>query len=104
MSAAHLLRHARARAGLTQRALAERTGVPQPAIARIEVGRVRPRVDTLEALLRACGSRLESEPRSGIGVDRSAIRELLRLTPAERARQAVQEARNLARVPSRRRP
>lgn len=76
----------------------------QPTIARIESGRVRPRVDTLEALLMACGSRLTAEPRLGSGVDRSAIRELLRLTPAERARQAVQEARNLARLPSRRRP
>jgi hypothetical protein len=33
---------------------------------------------------------------AGPSVDRSAIRELLKLTPAQRARLAVEEARNLA--------
>lgn len=38
-------------AGLSQRELALRTGVAQPTIARIEGGRVDPRVTTLERLL-----------------------------------------------------
>ena len=93
--AARTLRHARLAAGLSQRALAERAGVPQPTIARIESGASSPRVDTLARLLEACGYQLESVPRRGVGVDRSVIRELLALTPAQRARQATEEARNL---------
>jgi hypothetical protein len=63
-----------------------------------------PRLDTLERLLRACGVTLEPVPLLGDGVDRTAIRELLRLTPSERARLAVEEARALARVPVAARP
>jgi len=68
----------------------------QPAIARIESGDVTPRVGTLDRLLAACGESLESAPRLGVGVDRTMIRELLRLTPGARARLAVTESRNLA--------
>jgi hypothetical protein len=52
-----------------------------------------PRVDTLERLLRACGDRLAALPDSG--VDRSQIRELLRLTPAQRLARLTVGARNL---------
>jgi transcriptional regulator with XRE-family HTH domain len=89
---------ARRRAGLSQRALAEQVGVPQSVIARIERSGVVPRVDTLDRLLAGCGEALESRPRLGQGLDRTAIRQLLRLTPAERALLAVREARNLQRV------
>lgn len=95
MSAARLLRYSRRQAGLSQRDLAERAGIPQPTIARIESGRVSPRFDTLEMLIRACGKRFDLRARLGEGVDRSAIRELLRLTPTERARRAGIEGRNL---------
>jgi transcriptional regulator with XRE-family HTH domain len=95
MNAARPLRHGRLRAGLTQRQLAESVGVPQSAIARIESGVVVPRVDTLDRLLAGCGRGLESLPRLGVGVDRSTIRELLRLSPGERAQLAIVEARNL---------
>lgn len=91
-----MLREARRRAGLTQRQLARRAGMPQPAIARIEAGAVQPRVATLDRLLRSCGRALEPSRRLGVGVDRTAIRELLRLTPGERARLAAEEARRLA--------
>lgn len=47
------LRTARERAGLTQRALAARSGVPQPHIARIESGQVVPKPETVDRLLRA---------------------------------------------------
>jgi len=97
MRASQALRQARKRAGLTQRELAERSGVAQPAIARIEKGAVVPRVDTLERLLRACGQSLEVEDRIGVGVDRSVIRELLRLSPKERIVRAAEEANNLHR-------
>lgn len=91
-----MLRYARRRAGLTQRGLAERAGVAQPAIARIEAGRVSPRLETLDRLLAACGMGAELSARRGEGVDRTAIRQLLRLTPRQRLDLAVTEAANLA--------
>jgi transcriptional regulator with XRE-family HTH domain len=98
MSAGDLLKTARSRAGLTQLELGKRAGVTQAAISRIEDEEVSPRFDTLERLLDACGFSIEIAPRLGEGIDRTTIRELLRLTPAERARLAVEEARNLERV------
>jgi predicted transcriptional regulator len=97
MDTGRALRVARRRGGLSQRALADRAGVPQPAIARIERGTVVPRVDTLDRLLNACGHSLEVEHRLGVGVDRTVIRELLRLTPRERIQRAAQEAAFLER-------
>ncbi len=93
-----MLREARVSAGLTQRALAQRTHIPQPVIARVESGGVVPRVDTLDRLLAGCGQTLGALPRLGAGLDRTMIRELLELTPGQRARLAVREARNLSRV------
>lgn len=101
MNTATSLRNARRAAGLSQRELARRAGVAQPAVARIEAGGVVPRVDTLERLLRASGHTLEVARRAGAGVDRSVIRELLRLTPRQRLDLAVTEARNLDRLLSR---
>src|SRR2546430_2203341 len=49
-----LLSYARRSAGFSQRQLAERSGIPQPAIARIESGRSTPRLDTLAASGGAC--------------------------------------------------
>ncbi len=98
MNTATTLRNARRAAGLSQRELAHRAGLAQPAIARIESGGVVPRVDTLERLLRVCGHGLEVTRRAGAGVDRSVIRELLRLTPRQRLDLAVTEAHNLDRV------
>jgi len=69
----------------------------------VESGRSVPRVDTLERALRACGAELRAEPALGIGVDRTVIRDLLALTPGQRARLAVAEARNLERALARRR-
>ena len=56
----------------------------QSTIARIELGTVSPRVDTLERLLRVAGQTLTSEPRLGANVDRTVIKALLELTPKER--------------------
>lgn len=58
MDAVALLRHTRRCAGLSQRELALRAGVSQPAVARLESGRHRPSLTTLERLLSACGQRL----------------------------------------------
>ena len=97
MDAGRVLRQARRRAGLTQRELADRAGVPQSQVARIESGAVVPRVDTLDRLLEACGEGLESLPRPGIGVDRSLSRALMTTPPRDRLRTATVEARRNAR-------
>jgi transcriptional regulator with XRE-family HTH domain len=86
-----ILREARSRANLTQRALAALADVAQPAISRIERDRVSPRLDTLDGLLRACGLGLDLVERPGRGVDRTLIRERLRLSVGERARLAADE-------------
>jgi transcriptional regulator with XRE-family HTH domain len=52
---ADLLRRARAAAGLSQRDLARRAGVPQPLISAYEKGRRQPGADMLLRLVRATG-------------------------------------------------
>lgn len=49
---------ARNRAGLTQQQLAQRMGTTQPVVARLESGRGRPSMRTLDRLAQATGSRL----------------------------------------------
>jgi transcriptional regulator with XRE-family HTH domain len=61
MAAWALLREARTRAKLTQRALAERAGIAQSEIARIEGGRQEPGYATLERLVRGAGFDLKIE-------------------------------------------
>jgi len=48
----------RSRAGLTQKQLARKMGTTQPVVARLESGRARPSIRTLERLADATGSRL----------------------------------------------
>jgi predicted transcriptional regulator len=84
--AGRMLRRARRKAGLTQRQLAAKAGIPQETIARIEAGRVDPRLRTLDRLLEACGYGLEVEPRLGIGLDRTVIQGILAMAEPERVR------------------
>lgn len=49
---------ARQSKGLSQKELAELTGVKQPAIARLENGHISPSVDTINKLLAPLGKRL----------------------------------------------
>jgi len=49
------LRQARERAGLTQEAVAERSGVHPTEVSRIESGKRDPRIATVEALAEAVG-------------------------------------------------
>ena len=95
MKTARLLSQARRRAGLTQRELAGRAGVAQPAIARIERGRVSPSVATLDRLLRATGHIVEVAPLEGAGVDRTLIRAALTRTAEERVASAGESGRRL---------
>lgn len=100
MIAATYVNQARRAAGLSQRELSLRAGVPQSAIARIERGQQVPRADTLERLLKACGFELRLGPARGGGVDTSQIDEWLAFTPAERLARATGYGRMLDRIRS----
>ena len=93
-----MLRDARRLANLTQQQLAERAQVPQATVGRIEAGLTTPRVDTLEKLLRAAGQELSLRPRLGIGVDRSQIQALLRLTARQRLELATGDAAGIDQI------
>ncbi len=84
MAAWAILREARARAGLSQRALAARGETAQSEIARIEGGRQEPTFGTLERLVRAAGFdlRIELAPRDDH--DRRLIEAMLAVPPEER--------------------
>ncbi len=87
---------ARRRAGLSQRELARRSGIPQPSISRIERGLGSPTVNTLERLLRTCEMELEPVDLPGEDdVDWGRIRARLRMTPDERIRAAAADWRRL---------
>jgi transcriptional regulator with XRE-family HTH domain len=93
-TAATLLRQARTRAGLSQRALAQRAGTAQSAIARIESGQTSPTWETLERLLAAAdvALRTELEPRVVVGSHMlSEVPGILRMTPEQR----LEEVKNL---------
>lgn len=94
---ARLLQEARARAALTQRALAALAGTTQSVVARIENGQTNPTVDTIERLLSAAGFTVGMElvPRVTADpiveafkrdIDRSLLRRNLEKTPDERIR------------------
>lgn len=86
MSPSVLVRDARKHAGLTQAELAERAGVTQSVIARLERGSGNPTFLTLERVLHAAGHRLElSAVEQGLRtVDETLIEQQLALSPAER--------------------
>jgi len=87
IDAAALVREARERAGLSQRALAQRAGTVQSVVARIELGRTSPTLTTLERLLAAAGfearTELELSPVVGSHMLDDVAR-ILRLTPEQR--------------------
>jgi transcriptional regulator with XRE-family HTH domain len=57
------VRDIRRRAGLSQRALAARAGVPQPTIAELEAGRREPSITLLSRLAEATGYELKLSRR-----------------------------------------
>jgi transcriptional regulator with XRE-family HTH domain len=77
--------------------------VPQPSISRIERGVVSPSADTLDALVRACGMDLEIVEHPGRGVDRTLVRERLKMSPAERLRYTVEATQAVDRLVASRR-
>ena len=55
MKTAELIRNARRAGGLTQVVLAKKAGTSQPTLAAYESGRAKPRLETLQRLIEACG-------------------------------------------------
>jgi transcriptional regulator with XRE-family HTH domain len=96
VAASTLLRTARRRASLTQTQLAERAGLSQAEVARLERAGSNPTAVTLERLLRATGHRLEL--RRLDAVDETQLRERLALTAADRLAAFAASQRNLARL------
>lgn len=68
---AALVRMARERSGMSQRALAERAGTSQSVIARIELGQSNPTVGTLNRLIEATGYGVGTHLAPGPGLVRS---------------------------------
>lgn len=94
--AARLVREARKRAGLTQRALAGRAGTAQSVIARIERGRTSPTASTLVRLLDAAGFSLRSEIEPKPVMESHMLDDvprIQRLTPEERLRELANLSR-----------
>lgn len=91
-----LLRRARQDAGLTQRALAERAGTSQAAIARYEKARVLPDLPTLSRILRACGFDLRLELQPHDDHDQALVAENLRRSPGQRAELNRRATRSMA--------
>ncbi len=58
------IRRLRRERGLTQGALAERAGVTQAAVARVEVGDAEPKLSTLARISEALGAQLIVEVRA----------------------------------------
>jgi transcriptional regulator with XRE-family HTH domain len=87
------LRETRHRHRVSQAQLATRAGTTQSAISRIERGGVSPSVETLASLFRLLGEDLALETHErDAGIDRTLIRERLRLTPGERVRYGLEFA------------
>ena len=84
MPAWALLREARARANLSQRALAGRANIAQSEIARLESARQEPAFATLERLVRAAGFDLKIALVPHDDHDERLIEAMLALTVEER--------------------
>ena len=87
MSAAHVIREARLRAGLTQLELANKAETTQSAIARWESGSVEPSHRMLVELVRLCGFGFEF--RLSSPVDMTTLESNLALTPEQRVDQLL---------------
>jgi transcriptional regulator with XRE-family HTH domain len=87
MISGDLLREARSRAGLSQAELARRAGKATSVIGRWERGEVKPSLETLRSVVRACDLdlRFRLEPRDD--AQDAAIVAALDLTPEERLAQ-----------------
>ncbi len=84
MQGGELIREARKRAGLSQRALAELMGTTQPVIARWERGRTSPPFGRVVDAIRACGFDLAVRIVTRDDEHALLVQENLRLSPQQR--------------------
>jgi transcriptional regulator with XRE-family HTH domain len=89
---ADLLREARLRAGLSQAELGKRVQRSQSQIARWERGDVKPSLETLRELIRACGLELTFGLATYDDSYDEWIERYLALAPEERIEQAIARA------------
>ena len=84
------LRRERLRRDVSQSALARRTGVPQPAISRIESGAEVPSLERFGRLLSGLGLRLDLglEPLAAHRGEAAHREAISRMTPGQRLEQA----------------
>jgi len=91
-----ILQAARARAGLSQRRLAQRAGTTQSVVARIELGETSPTWQTLTRLVAAAGFELDTRitvrPVAGSHMLDDVAR-ILSLTPEQRLREVANASR-----------
>jgi hypothetical protein len=98
-TAATLLKDARTRAGLTQRALAKRARTTQSVVARIENGSTSPSWSTLERLLAAAGFEVEAAVHPEPVLDPQELDDvprILAMSPEDRLREIGNLTRFLA--------
>ena len=88
MNVSSVIQKTRQRAGLTQADLAQRVRTTQSAISRLENGRVRPSLETIERLAKACGATLELRLRTS-EAPTAEFESNLSLTPAGRLDQLI---------------
>ena len=88
-----LVREARKRAGLTQVQLAERTGVPQSTVARVESGARNPSTALVERLVRAAGFEIRAALGEPDPATDSLCERTLSRTPDQRLADATRAAR-----------
>jgi len=82
---------------MTQAELAERAGLTQPAIARLERGSSNPTVATLDNVIAATGHRLVLAARPRVAsTDDGQLLERLAMSPAERLANFTASSRNLS--------
>lgn len=84
LDASTAIREARVEAGLTQRALADRMGVAQPVVARLERAGSNPTYRVFTAAMTAAGRALVTVPVDRGNVDRGLVKGRLQRTPAQR--------------------
>ncbi len=95
----NVLSDARARAGLSQRALARRAGTAQSVVARIELGATSPTTETLQRLVDAAGFELRVSLQPKLLLDPQELDDvprILGLTPEQRLREVANIDRFLA--------
>lgn len=94
--AAGLVLMAREEAGLSQRELAQRAGVAQSEIARIESGKREPSIPTLQRILAGAGLELRFRLTPMHEHDRVLASRQSRRSGQEKAAAEARHARNLA--------